>query len=116
MNAPFNAYHIFGEDEIPMISECNNYVLDNGGSKKCTDWRGNKLLYVGNIINDIQILSFELINNYGLSWNYCSAGAADMAALADFAIRGTPFEELTPLLVGSHDPMIHPGKGIFKHS
>ena len=48
-------------------------------------WPGEKegLSYVGNAITDIQIMSFEFINNYGLSWNYCSAGAADMAALAD---------------------------------
>jgi len=78
----------------------------------CAAWREQTLSYVGNTIVDIQILSFELINNYGLSWNYCAAGAADMAALSDFAFRGTPFISGTPLLVGSHDPMIHPGKGV----
>ena len=112
LNAPFNAYHIFGEDEVPIISHCNNYIQDNGATQKCMAWRKEGLSYVGNTITDIQIMSFEFINNYGLSWNYCSAGAADMAALADFAIRGKAFEDRTPLLVGSHDPMIHPGKGV----
>eukprot|EP00488_Nonionellina_sp_1-RS-2012_P003896 TRINITY_DN8543_c0_g1_i1.p1 TRINITY_DN8543_c0_g1~~TRINITY_DN8543_c0_g1_i1.p1 ORF type:complete len:228 (+),score=47.23 TRINITY_DN8543_c0_g1_i1:165-848(+) len=65
-----------------------------------------------NIISDIQLLSFELINKYGLSWNYCSSGAADLASLVDFALRGVPLADLTPLLVGTHDPMIHPGKGV----
>ena len=36
-------------------------------------------------------------------------GAADMTALADFALRGTQFDDQPLLLVGSHDPMIHPG-------
>mmetsp|Transcript_41398 Transcript_41398/g.66586 ORF Transcript_41398/g.66586 Transcript_41398/m.66586 type:complete len:1075 (-) Transcript_41398:25-3249(-) len=112
LNAPFNAYHIFGEEEVNMISKCNNYFEENGGRADCKEWRKAGLSYLGNAITDIQIMSFELINRYDLSWNYCSAGAADMAALADFAIRGTPFDEITPLLVGTHDPMIHPGKGV----
>ena len=73
------------------------------------EFREEGLIYHGNKIVDIQLLSFELINKYGLSWNYCSSGAADMAALVDFALRGEQFEDITPLLVGSHDPMIHPG-------
>jgi len=112
LNAPFNAYHIFGEDQVNLISECNNYIQENGKSSKCKEFRENGLSYAGNAIVDIQILSFEMINRYGLSWNYCSSGAADMAALTDFALRGEQFEDQTPLLVGSHDPMIHPGKGV----
>jgi len=114
LNAPFNAYHVFGEDQVPLISECNNYYDENAHfeSETCQRFRRQGLNYVGNPITDIQIASFELINRYGLSWNYCSAGAADMGALADFAIRGTPFEAFTPLLVATHDPMIHPGKGV----
>eukprot|EP01084_Bolivina_argentea_P113698 202607_1 len=112
LNAPFNAYHVFGVDTVHKISQCNNYIEDNGGSTDCQAFRSEPLQYIGNIVNDVQILSYELINNYGLSWNYCSAGAADMGALVDFAIRGTQFADLTPLLVGSHDPMIHPGKGV----
>merc|ERR1719384_279552 len=97
-----------------MISRCNNYADEVQGDdvELCKTWREQQLSYVGNTVVDIQILSFELINRYGLSWNYCAAGAADMAALADFAFRGPPFADGTPLLVGSHDPMIHPGKGV----
>jgi len=113
LNAPFNAYHIFGNDgTVDVISECNNWGADNGDTEKCHLFQQEGVEYVGNIVTDIQLLSFELINNYGMSWNYCAAGAADLTALTNFAVRGTPFEDGSPLLVGTHDPMIHPGKGV----
>lgn len=112
LNAPFNAYQIFGPEQVTAMSKCNNYFDINGDGLGCQEWRESGLDYTGNTITDIQLLSFELINNYQLSWNYCSSGAADLAALVDFALRGEPFESNTPLLVGSHDPMIHPGKGV----
>jgi len=97
----------------PWISFLNAITgLINGESTKCQTFQGEDLQYVGNLVTDIQLLSFELINKHDLSWNYCPGGAADMAALTGFAIHGHQFVENTPELVGSHDPMIHPGKGV----
>ena len=44
--------------------------------------------------------------------NYCASGAADMNALTQFAMGEGTFVEGTPLLATTHDPMIHPGKGV----
>merc|ERR1712190_406314 len=106
------AYQVFGPEQVTAIGKCNNYFEVNGDGLGCQEWRESGLDYMGNTITDIQLLSFELINAHQLSWNYCSSGAADLASLVDFALRGEPFEQNTPLLVGSHDPMIHPGKGV----
>lgn len=139
LNAPFNAYHVYGDDAVDAISECNNWAdgnekrnfiaLDSSllpfteyllSPDKCQLFRAEGLEYVGNLISDIQLLSFELINKHELSWNYCAGGAADLASLTEFAVRGTQFPEGTPLLVGTHDPMIHPGSVLtttpFTHS
>lgn len=110
--APFNAWHIFGNEQVHKISHCNNYYDDNGNTKYCTQFYRDGLQYKGNKIVDIQIFAFKLIQDYGLSWDYCSGGAADMNALSKFAFDGEQFLQFSPLLVPSHDPMIHPGKGM----
>eukprot|EP01083_Nonionella_stella_P067359 178121_1 len=110
--SPLNAYHIFGERQVHTISKCNVYLEEFGGLPECVEFRADGLEYVGNTIVDIQIFAFKLIAEYDLSWNYCSGGASDMNALVEFAFDNTEFLPFTPVLVPSHDPMIHPGKGV----
>ena len=114
LSAPFNAYHIFGERQVNKISKCNNYIDDNGETRDCIKFheKDESLHYVGNKITDIQLFAFKLIQNYGLSWDYCSGGASDMSALTKFAFDNEQFTQFSPLLVTTHDPMIHPGKGV----
>ena len=49
---------------------------------------------------------------FALYRNYCAGGAADLDALVQFAMDSVQFAKNTPLLAVSHDPMIHPGKGV----
>ena len=46
--------------------------------------------YVGNKITDFQLSAFKLIQDYDLSWDYCSR-ASDMNALTKFAFDDEQF-------------------------
>ena len=66
LNAPFNAFHVFGEQQVDLISNCNVYGNPNK-NPECSDLE-HKLKYVGNILTDSQLGTFYLINKHGLSW------------------------------------------------